>query len=73
MRVEAVRKEGGFFIPINDELKAVAHDRIFLDMEIVRPVREEWPDFFNRAVSIFGKPSGKKASECVAENRKERS
>lgn len=69
MRVEAVRREDGFFIPINDELKVIARDRIFLDIEIVRT---EWPDFFSRATSIFKKPSGKKASDCVTENREER-
>jgi len=72
MRIEAVRREGGFFIPVNDELKIIAQDRIVLDIEIVRPEREEWPDFFSRATSVFGKPSGKKTSACVMENREER-
>jgi hypothetical protein len=37
MRVEAVRREGGFFIPLNEELKFVSQDRIILDIEIVKP------------------------------------
>jgi len=72
MRVEAVRREGGFFIPINDGLKMMIRDRIILDIEVVEPDGEEWPDFFSRATSVFGKPSGKKASACVTENREER-
>ncbi len=37
MRVEALRREGGFFIPINDELRIISQDRIIFDIQIVRP------------------------------------
>jgi hypothetical protein len=39
MRVEAVKQAGGFFIPLNDELKFVSQDRIALEIKF--PVPEE--------------------------------
>ena len=72
MKVQAVRREGGFFIPITDELKRIGQDRILLEINILESDEKVWPDFFSRAKSVFGKPSGKNASACVIENREDR-
>lgn len=72
MKVQAVRKEGGFFIPITDELRMINQDRIVLEIKILEPDEKEWPDFFSRAKSVFGESPGKSASVCVVENREDR-
>ncbi len=72
MKVEALRREGGFFIPITDELKTVERDIILLEINILESDEKVWPDFFSRAKSVFGKPPGKNASACVIENREDR-
>ena len=37
MRVQALRTEGGFFIPINEALKDIRQDRIVLEIRVIRP------------------------------------
>jgi hypothetical protein len=72
MKVQAVRREGGFFIPITEELRRIKRNRILLEINILEPGEDAWPDFFSRAKSVFGEPSGKSASACVLENREDR-
>ncbi len=40
MRVEALRTENGFFIPINEELRNVRQDRIILEIKIINNENE---------------------------------
>lgn len=42
MRVEAIRIENGFFIPMIDALKSIAQDKILI--EIVEPIDIEYHD-----------------------------
>ena len=35
MRVEALKTENGFFIPVNEALRHIRQDRILLEIEII--------------------------------------
>ncbi len=42
MRVEAIRTENGFFIPMIDELKNIKQDKILLDIKVIEPIYVEY-------------------------------
>ena len=44
MRVQALRTEGGFFIPINEALKDIEQDRIILEIKVIRSSPESSED-----------------------------
>ena len=42
MRVEAIRIEDGFFIPMIDELKKIKQDKVLLDIKVIEPIYVEY-------------------------------
>lgn len=46
MRVEALKTENGFFIPVNEELGSIQDDRIILEIRVVRQgeTENDWRD-----------------------------
>jgi len=41
MRVEAIKKKDGLFIPMSDSFRAINQKKILLDIEIVDPISDD--------------------------------
>ena len=52
MRVEAIEKKNGLFIPMNDSLREIHQGKILLDIEIVEPVQDDAYEALDQLIGL---------------------
>jgi len=65
MRVEALKKENGFFIPFTEELKNITSQKVMLEIKIIQQKKSEEKQA-RSASDIFGLFRHRKPSKPVS-------
>jgi hypothetical protein len=52
MRVEAIKKKDGLFIPMSDSLREINQEKILLDIEIVDPMRDDAYEALDQLIGL---------------------
>ena len=52
MRVEAIKKKDGLFIPMSDLLRKIHQKKIMLDIEIVEPLQDDAYEALDQLVGL---------------------
>ena len=52
MRVEAIIKKDGLFIPMSDSLRGINQEKILLDIEIVDPIRDDGYEALDQLIGL---------------------
>ena len=52
MRVEAIKKKDGLFIPMRDSLRGINQEKILLDIEIVDPTRDDAYEALDKLIGL---------------------
>ena len=52
MRVEAIKKKNGLFIPMTGPLREIHQEKILLDIEIVEPIRDDAYEALDQLIGL---------------------
>ena len=52
MRVEAIKKKNGIFIPMSDSLREIHQEKILLDIEIVEPIQDDAYEALDQLIGL---------------------
>jgi hypothetical protein len=52
MRVEAIKKKDGLFIPMRDSLRGINQEKILLDIEIVDPTQDDAYEALDQLIGL---------------------
>ena len=52
MRVEAIKKKNGLFIPMSDSLREIHQEKILLDIEIVEPLQDDAYEALDQLIGL---------------------